>query len=217
MKRFQRLPKKFLPVGAAVILFAAAFGATLAYFTAKTNAQENAFKPGVTDVAVSESGGSSGENGRTYTLSSGGNTAPKAVSITNVNHDESSVPVYVRVRLVPIVRDADRNGTGDPVTVLTGPEESATSSPDGGIRVFYELDTDQKWTSELDGFYYYKAVLKPGENTAQLLKSVEVYGLPPNKKLEIQVIADSIQTVAGAEQSAWGRSFGGGNWSKVGS
>jgi predicted ribosomally synthesized peptide with SipW-like signal peptide len=204
MKWFRRIsPKLLLACASAAILTVAAVGTTLAYFTAKTDAQQNQFTPGVVDIAVVE------PNGSNLTIDSS-HSADQVVSITNVQHD-SSVPVYVRAKLIPIVRWADesKGGSGDPVTVLA----DGVTPPESGISVSYTIDT-AGWTAlQSDGFYYYKKVLKPGANTSKLLNGVKVYGLPSDKKLEIQVIADSIQTVAGAEKSAWGKSFNKGSWS----
>ncbi len=62
----------------------------------------------------------------------------------------------------------------------------------------------------IDGYFYYKYILSPGETTAQLLDSVTIssktYNILTNYDitLEVDIISDSIQTEAGAFKERWG-------------
>ena len=159
--------------------------------TTKTNAQTNIFNPGVANIAVSE------PTGDTYSIN-GSNIVNKEVYVTNDNvTTTNAIPVYVRVRLVPIMRDNSGNGTGESVTI---------NYPD--------LNTTN-W--ELHGnYYYYKGILLPGHTTEYLIKKANIpAGIALDKKVEIQVIADSIQTVANAEQAAWNMKYASGTWTQV--
>lgn len=184
-------PKLLLTCAAAVVLVTATVGSTLAYFTAKTQQETNQFTPGIVDITIDE------QNGDTYILSSSKTVDNKVIQVENVQRDHAAA-AYVRVRLVPVMRWDDDTGTGDPVTLS------------------FSADS-QYWVNGGDGFYYYKQILQPGEKTQPLVSgSISVPGgIPDGKKLEIQVLADSIQTVANAEQSAWGRAFASGAWNKL--
>ena len=193
MKPLRKVPKRiFLFSSALVLLALVAVSGTLAYMTAKTNMQTNKFDPGIADIEVSE------PNGSSYVIDENTSTVNKIVAVTN-EKKENAIPVYVRVRLVPILRNANGEGTGEQVAVT------------------YPGINKTKWTAGINGYYYYKEVLKPGHTTPSLITQAKVEGgLPQGRELEIQVIADSIQTVANAEQEAWGMKYNNGSWQKIG-
>lgn len=196
--QLRKIPKKLLLLSTAIVVFTvAAISCTLAYMTAKTSPVTNNFAPGVANITISE------PNGSSYTLSS--NTVSKVVAITNPSSkigNASPIPVYVRARLVPVMRYSSGSGidgTGEPVNVT------------------YNLPNKDSWVL-IDGYYYYKGVLQPGKTTVNLIDTATVSGgLSSGRKLEIQVIADSIQTVGNAEREAWHMDYNGGNWTKAGS
>lgn len=191
MKLFRKMSiRPFVFSITAVIVATVTVGGTLAYMTVKTNAQINNLNPGVADIEVSE------PNGSSYALTGSNSDVNKIVTVTNVKRDRA-VPVYVRVRLVPIIRFTNGDeGTGEQAAVT------------------YQFVNPTKWTEkQSDGYYYYKGILQPGTTTEDLInKAMVAGGLKDGKKLEIQVVADSIQTVADAEQTAWGRKFDNGRW-----
>jgi hypothetical protein len=174
-----------------VLLAMLTVGSTVAYMIAKTNTQNNKFDPGVANIEISE------PNDSSYVINSD-STVNKVVAITNKNNPHA-VPVYVRVKLVPILRNMNGEGTGESVNV-TYPSQNTTN-----------------WTSEINGYYYYKGILKPGTATESLINKAKVEGgLPKERKIEIQVIADSIQAVGNAEQDAWGMKYNNSSWQVVG-
>lgn len=203
MKIFRNVPRKFLLISFAVGLLALiTAGSSFALLTAKTNTQTNRFTPGVADISVSEPYGSS------YTPDDN-NTVNKIVQIKNESHigedgQEHAIPVYVRVRLVPVMRNAAGEGTGEPAEV---------SYPD------INAGTGHAWTEQQDdGYYYYKGILNPKGVTPELINTAKIEGrLPGDRKLEIQVIADSIQTKGNAEEKAWGMQYtpDSNTWSKA--
>lgn len=180
-------PKILLICLSSVAVLAVTAGAVWAYFKSTTQQAVNKFTPGVVDIEINE------PNGSSYTISSG-TVDNKVITVTNVRHDEHSAPAYVRVKLVPIMRRANGDGSGDAVDVS------------------YVLNSDD-WANVGDGFYYYKGILKPDQTSTKVINSATVKdGIPPGKKLEIQVIADAVQVSDEATQSAWGRKFNGGAW-----
>lgn len=89
-----------------------------------------------------------------------------------------SIDVYVRVLLSPQWTWEDEDGQKH---VDIEPFE-------------IDFDLDDKWLKR-DGIYYYKEVLRPGDKTTDLLNGTKIKAKPKeNKTLEIDVIAESIQT-----------------------
>lgn len=193
MKHFAaslKVPAKRVLLISSVLLIVvlAAVGGTQAYMLAKTQTVQNNLAPGVADITISE------PNGSSYTLSP--NSVDKIVAVQNPEGDHA-IPVYVRARLVPILRSSSGDGTGVEVKNVTYPGINTTS-----------------WV-KIGDYYYYKAILQPGTTTPNLITKAQVSGetIPDGQHLEIQVIADSIQTVANAEFDAWKLHFNGGAWS----
>lgn len=180
--------KKLLVLSATVVLLALiSVGSTLGMLQDSTDTVENPFTPGQGDIGIIESSGSSETSGESYELDSSG-SADKNVWITNPE-GSLNVPMYIRVRLVPVWR----NSTGE-----------NAGNIDREIKYNLAEGWTQNWVQNGD-YYYYKKVLQPGETTEQLLDSVHVDGgIPEGMTLEIQVIADSIQAEGGAAQEAWG-------------
>lgn len=118
----------------------------------------------------------------------------KDVAFTNTN--ESNIPVYIRVRLVPTWMNKDKTATG-----LT-------------VEGTYDLSlATENWFKKGD-FYYYTQPVAPGARTKDLIKSCKVKeglkGAYKGKQLQFEVIAQYIQaegvTSAGvpAVTDAWG-------------
>lgn len=74
----------------------------------------------------------------------------------------------------------------------------------------YTIRLKSGWT-ELDGYYYYNGVVKPGESTTDLVDSIETKS--NEYYLVVDVIAQTIQAGGGAAQNAWGHTFNGTSWS----
>lgn len=178
--------KKLLVLSATVVLLALiSVGSTLGMLQTSTDTKVNPFTPGQGDIGIIESSGSSETPGESYELDSSG-SADKNVWITNPE-GSLNVPMYVRVRLVPVWRNSTGENAGNVDRKIT-----------------YVFAESTKWVENGD-YYYYTEVVQPGETTEQLLDSVHVDGgIPEGMTLEIQVIADSIQAEGGAAQEAWG-------------
>jgi hypothetical protein len=191
---------------AMVLLVVVAVGLTLAFMTAKTNPVTNNFTPGVANIVVSE------PNGSSYPISSD-HSVNKIVAITNPSSQvggKNPIPVYVRVRLVPVMRYA--SGGGTELAVGTGEHVNVSYSCSATPKI-----SNDAWTDvQPDGYYYYKRVLQPGETTANLIdKAIVNGGISSNKNLEIQVIADSVQVEGNAEQDAWHMKYNNGDWNHI--
>ena len=178
--------KKLLVLSATVVLLALiSVGSTLGMLQTSTDTKVNPFTPGQGDIGIIESSGSSETPGESYELDSSG-SADKNVWITNPE-GSLNVPMYVRVRLVPVWRNSTGENAGNVDRKIT-----------------YVFAESTKWVENGD-YYYYTEVVQPGETTEQLLDSVHVEGgIPEGMTLEIQVIADYIQAEGGAAQEAWG-------------
>ena len=93
-----------------------------------------------------------------------------------------NVPAYIRVAVVANTIDGEGNITG--MATLEGWLNTA------------------KWT-EVDGFYYYKDVVQPGEETANLLKTgINLEGI------QVTILASAIQSMPDAAvEEAWHMSY----------
>lgn len=194
MKLKIKAQKKIILFSSALVIVAlVAVGSSMAYLQSSTPPQTNNFVAPVADIQINENSSSFQFDSNLTTI--------KQVRVENVQHDNQSIPVYIRVRLVPIWRQAGTGeGTGIPVTGLTYGYGSGASSTPIAPWVYHEAD----------GYYYYKSPVAPGSFTDYLIGKVTVTANQPNCDLEVQVIADSIQadgkTASGdsAAKAAWG-------------
>lgn len=103
---------------------------------------------------------------------------------------------YIRVALVPIWSKTDGSNSALPVSNVV-----LTLAPNA---------TDD-WIQGKDGYYYYKYPVAPGSNTSRLLESVS-WNLTNtsldaeylSSLLEVQVLADAIQSQSNAIENYWG-------------
>ena len=118
------------------------------------------------------------------------NGTKRDVSVTNTGN----IDAYIRVAIVG--NAVDENGN-----IIAGTAPS------------YTVD-ETKWQL-LDGYYYYKGAVAPGDTTKQLFKGgVDVTGG------ELNILAESIQVLGGidgktASEYAWGAVYSDGSWSAV--
>ena len=179
--------KKIIAV--ALVIAAAALlviGSSLAWLTSTEN-KVNAFLPGKVAISVQEEF----QSGTEPTV---GTPAVKKVAVKNDTGLGSNVNAFLRVKLVPVWRDADTNANrGLPVD-----------------NVQLNLASGSGWFLGSDGCYYYPDPVAPGGLTAELLSSVTIQSAPSpvydNAYLEIQVLADGIQAegdAASAVAEAW--------------
>lgn len=148
--------------------------------------------------------------------------ADKIVRILNVdNPDENNADAYIRVCIVPrwmcqlqngICVDVSSNHMGlQDFGVITEINISENSYIMGDVTFKLADDWSDNWIfNPQDGYFYHRAVVEPGNTSACLLESVsvseEIYNSMEKAqiKLDIDVLADSIQTKADALSVRWG-------------
>ena len=150
---------------------------TLAYFTSETASVKNTFETSYVNVAVLQDG-----NATIYEDNAGGRSNILDVVDTNnlnnysvLNKDTSDYPTgntFVRVRLVPICRGTDGNGTG--------------------IEVEVGFAGDTHWEQRNDGYWYYDDSLAPNETTSEF-DITSTGNLPVGCTLEVQILVDGVQ------------------------
>ena len=143
---------------AIMLLFGIAVGGTLAFLMTNTNPMVNTFSPEVTTITVDEDFD---------------NSTKSNAAITN----NSKVPVYIRVALIPSWEDSDGNPVG----------ESASLDD---LEISWGMDG--QWIQGTDGFWYYKNKVEAGEATTYLINQATV--VTKNEyQMNLQIQAQCIQ------------------------
>ena len=170
----RRKKRSILPVLALMLVLGASVGVTTAFLVTKTESITNVFEAGNTGIEVEET-----FNGVTKS----------DVYISNTGN----VPVYIRVALILVWEDGDKNA----------------------VALNAELDTDltitwgsEKWKKGSDGFWYYTEAVGANGITENLIDSAVVNtdseGYQKGYQMNLQVMAQSIQAEPDeAVESAW--------------
>ncbi len=193
---------------ALLVLCLVSTGSTMAYLTYTANAAVNRTTSGAVDIKVVELTSASAE---AQEFDSGTNTADgaidgKQVSVKNPEGD-NAVPVVVRLSLVPEVEALAADGTTKTganqfmsetwsAPVKVGGEDGNWTLQGEIVTVYLVRGWEENWTYS-DGAFYYKKVLKPGEETAQLMNGITMadgqnkadYGT-----IKVNVFADAVQS-----------------------
>lgn len=108
----------------------------------------------------------------------------KIVAIENKHSDAyPTTDTFVRVRLVPVLRDKDGNNIAKQVKFELG-----------GLNTEVWTTSTEVRNGKEEIYYYYNQILKRGEVTAPLFESVKVISaIPEGAYFELQVLADAIQ------------------------
>jgi alternate signal-mediated exported protein len=175
-------------------------GVSLAYLLTRTNTLTNAFTFGKPKIDIEED-----FDGWNH----------KKVKLENVKGPDA-VPGVVRAMIIPVLKDKTTGQT-------TGGAMGPLADPGGGNKVVmgdltFELASD--WAAHWfykDGYFYYRKVLAPGEQTPNLLLSVYLTVDTPairekyvNTDVTVEVFADILQAEGGAPGQAWGVTVSGG-------
>ncbi|MCC8192315.1 MAG: hypothetical protein LIO41_04670 [Ruminococcus sp.] len=217
-------------VAICIILSLALASTAVVYAVAKlTKTVSNRFTSDEITIAVVENGDDNSDpeaaTELTWEQDSGSYTADKEVQIKNVNEDDvNNADAYIRVALIPSYNAAVEVSTLSSVDVevitpsyslksfgeLTDISISGNQFTMGDVTFTLADDWDDYWFWNVtDGYFYYKAIVSPGTTTEPLLKSVsisrDVYSIliANDIELEVDVIADSIQTLGGAVDARW--------------
>ena len=207
MRRKSRV--KLLTVIIPVLLIAAtgAAGTTYAVLQTHTSEVQNLFAGGAVNIAVIENDNIQIplENEENYAgsfdeISDKG--VDKKVQIQNLDSEEyPTTDTFVRVRLVPVFRDAG----GASVPVKAGELKENI--------VYTYGNEDGNWvTQEVDGetYFYYKEILEPDELTSALITKVAYTGeVPEGAVFELQVLAEGVAAnQPNVLENTWGLSNG---------
>ncbi|MCR5783560.1 MAG: hypothetical protein K6G90_12605 [Clostridia bacterium] len=191
--RLSMLTDKKVRLAALLVVTAlsVAVSGTLCYFAWSTLSIPNTFIPARLNIVIHEE----------FARDEDGDYVKKDVSFENVVIPDATSRAYIRVKLVPSWRDAYGNVAGVPaVDILSTP----------GITAVINTDLTYDY---VDGYYYYKGVLEPGEQTSVLIHSFKVdYSafagtVYEGLNFELSVLAEGLDSAIGAAETAWGMSY----------
>lgn len=208
--------KKRLIITASLVLTVAlvAAGTTMAYLTNKPQAMVNHFGVGTMATDIHENEESTPDPSKTIPVY--GEIAPKLVQVEN-KAGANAVDAYVRVQLVPTLRDGSGSNLGGNFPMAVPASNQIVFQPftdkDLTVTLVFADGWSSKWKYRAgDNCFYYTDVVKPGTKTTPLLKEVHFSGADAaawQAKFNLDVLTDSIQAVgktAGdipAAQEAW--------------
>lgn len=163
-------------------------GSTFALLSSGTQLHKNNFNGANVNIAIVENSKEEHEDylsdSEEYTkLTKKGDKVEKTVTILNKANDS-----YVRVRLIPVIKDDQGNTLGK------------------DVQLTLTFKTGTAWKINDDGTYYYSKVLEEGKTSDVLLDHVQLEeDLPSGYHLELKVIADSIGARPATQLlEAWG-------------
>lgn len=192
--RFSARSPRGLPLLLASVCLIAG---TLMYLTTQTNEVTNAFAVGQNSIQIVED--VADQNAVDW-----GSTG-KPVKLRNPN-ELGNVPGVVRAMIVPYLEDMV---TGDRVggSLGTLAEPVGNTMVLGDITFHFAPDWSTNWFYK-DGFFYYRKVLEPGQETSQLLAGVTLEAGKEAEydeiRVKVDVAADILQTEGGAPGAEWG-------------
>lgn len=173
------MKRKLLIVSVVAICIAILAAGSLAYFTAEGKAH-NVITTGGVEIALEE--WADEDMTIPYSKESVGvMPGTKVTKIVQVKNTGAS-DAWVRVKVEKNIR------LGTEIPGLDNPQEEL---------VALEINT-LDWELDTDGFYRYKSVLKPGETTNPILRSVEfksaMDNVYQNARISVDISAQAVQT-----------------------
>lgn len=203
--------KKILVAAISACAILSAAGITMAMLSKQSQAVTNEFQGAGVNIGVLENGnlledeGGHGDNVQEYPKIEKDKPVQKIVQIQNIDSEEyPTTDTYVRVRLVPIFRDAD----GASVAADMSKVQYTFGNKDG-------LWKKEKVSGEM--YYYYTKALAPNESTSSLIEAVTYTGdVPEGTHFELQVLTEGLAASQSGALSAWGISDGFRNMENVG-
>lgn len=175
------MKRKLLIVSVVAICIAILAAGSLAYFTAEGKAH-NVITTGGVEIALQEWA----DEAKTIPYSTQeakgvmpGTTVTKIVQVKNTGASDAWVRVKVEKNI--------ELGQGIEIPGVDNPQEEL---------VALDINT-QDWQKDTDGFYRYKSVLKPGETTTPILRSVEfkpaMDNVYQNAQISVDISAQAVQ------------------------
>lgn len=164
-----------------ILVICLGVGGSYALLNRKTQENVNKFTSAYVNIGIVENDDQENINedledgSKEYKIDDNG-SVDKKVQIKNINlPDYPTSDTFVRVKVVPVLRDKDGNNAGSLPFTLNYVGQSS------------------KW-KEKDGYFYYVEALAPDQVSEYLFTSVEVNGaLPENTTLEIQILTEGVQ------------------------
>ena len=174
------MKRKLLIVSVVAICIAILAAGSLAYFTAEGTAH-NVITTGGVEIELKE--WADAEREKPFENMTGVMPGTKVTKIVEVKNTGAS-DAWVRVKVAKNIE----LGQKIEIPGLDNPQEEL---------VVLDINT-QDWELDTDGFYRYKSVLKPGETTTPILRSVEFKPAMGNEyqnaQISVEVSAQAVQT-----------------------
>lgn len=176
MESRKRIKLSTVLVIAAALALVTAIGGTMAWLTTHSEGLTNTFTPADIKGTIVENFGDK--------------TTKKDVKIQN----DSDVPVYVRVALVPTWVNAAQEPMAEPCSMndlLIKPTASAA----GVSGEIFTPDSSSGWVKGADGYYYYTTPVAAGATTNPLFAEATVKAdkTPAGCTMNLQVLLQMIQ------------------------
>jgi hypothetical protein len=175
-------------------------GITFGLLADQTDVKTNIFVPGVLTASILENG--SIASGHESGLAIHDNNTEKQIQVQNVLNPHE-VDAYIRVVLVPVFR-ADEGTLSANMSLEPNSNTIEILAP-GGESVTLELINgwQDNWIFN-NGYFYYKYVVPPGQNTAILLNSIAVSDSSLWDIFCLEALSDAVQSEGTAASEAWG-------------
>lgn len=193
--------KKRLIISSVLVGILVITGTTLALLTTKSESKINEFVPGVLTAPIWENGKLAPDD--TNSIIPTDKTVNKEVQVENISGTHE-VDAYIRVMLVPTFRTLEGTLAGN---VSLSPVSNAitVTAPNGGTVVLNLINGwGDNWIYD-SGYFYYKAIVHPGEKTEVLLQTITVSDTRLWNTFKLEVLSDSIQAENGAAAEEWGQ------------
>lgn len=126
-----------------------------------------------------------------------------------IEDKEENVPSVVRAMIIPVLKNRENLEQGTSGALIAMPDPTGRVSVSmGGISFEFTADWEDAWFYK-DGYFYYKKVLNPGEQTPYLLQRVtssnpEIIEIDKYSTVTVEVLSDALQASGGAPEEAWG-------------
>lgn len=190
-----------IKVSLAIVLISLLLsGVTFGYLTDSTNEASNAFFPGVLSAPIVENDSIAADN--TVILQPDGTIALKKVQVQNTQNPHE-VDCYIRVMLIPVFRTSEGTLASDISLSPIGNNITVTAPSGESVTLQLANGWGNDWIYD-NGYFYYKHIVHPGQNTTVLLNRVLISDVAVWDSFCLEVLSDAIQAEGNAADNAWG-------------